>query len=166
MNSAALIADGYHARTDGLTSLAVVFGVVGVWLGFPLADPIIGLFITVVIFGIVWQSAKAVFTRLLDGVQPQTIDQIRHLAEHRTDIREVIDVRARWLGHQLVADLDIVVASDANVAEADRVAADFERELIDHISGLQSIQIRIKPTQPTGRAEAKQATASPTQSHA
>jgi cation diffusion facilitator family transporter len=68
IDSAALIADGYHARTDGLTSLAVVVGAAGVWLGFPLADPIIGLLITIAIFGIVWQSAKAVFTRLLDGV--------------------------------------------------------------------------------------------------
>ena len=68
MNSAALIADGYHARTDGLTSLAVVLGALGVWLGFPLADPIIGLLITITIFGIVWESAKAVITRALDGV--------------------------------------------------------------------------------------------------
>jgi divalent metal cation (Fe/Co/Zn/Cd) transporter len=58
IDSAALIADGYHARTDGLTSLAVVVGAAGVWLGFPLADPIIGLLITITIFGIVWQSAK------------------------------------------------------------------------------------------------------------
>jgi divalent metal cation (Fe/Co/Zn/Cd) transporter len=64
MNSAALIADGYHARTDGLTSLAVVVGVAGVWFGFPLADPIIGLLITVAIFGIVWQSGRAVLTRI------------------------------------------------------------------------------------------------------
>ena len=70
IDSAALIADGYHARTDGLTSLAVVAGAAGVWLGYPLADPIIGLLITVAIFGIVWQSARAVFTRLLDGVEP------------------------------------------------------------------------------------------------
>jgi cation diffusion facilitator family transporter len=70
INSAALIADGYHARTDGLTSLAVVVGAIGVWLGFPLADPIIGLLITIAIFGIVWQSARAVLTRMLDGVDP------------------------------------------------------------------------------------------------
>lgn len=70
INSAALVADGYHARTDGLTSLAVVAGAVGVGLGFPLADPIVGLLITIVIFGIVWQSAKSVLTRMLDGVDP------------------------------------------------------------------------------------------------
>ena len=85
INSAALIADGYHARTDGLTSLAVVIGAVGVWLGFPLADPIIGLLITLAIFGIVWQSAKAVLTRMLDGIDPHIIDEIRHAAEPRLE---------------------------------------------------------------------------------
>ena len=73
INSAALIADGYHARTDGLTSLAVVLGAFGVWMGYTLPDPIIGLIITAVILGIVWQSAKAVLTRMLDGVEPQVV---------------------------------------------------------------------------------------------
>lgn len=68
IHSAALIADGYHARVDGLTSLAVLFGAVSVWLGYPLADPIVGLLITLVIVQIVWQSSKAVFIRALDGV--------------------------------------------------------------------------------------------------
>jgi cation diffusion facilitator family transporter len=77
INSAALIADGYHARTDGLTSLAVVLGALGVWAGFQLADPIIGLLITAVILGIVWQSAKAVLTRMLDGVEPQVVRELR-----------------------------------------------------------------------------------------
>src|SRR5215211_5025085 len=70
IGSAALVADGYHARTDGWTSLAVVLGAVGVWLGYPLADPIVGLLIAAAILVIVWQSGKMVFTRLLDGVDP------------------------------------------------------------------------------------------------
>ena len=86
INSAALIADGYHARTDGLTSLAVVAGAIGVWLGFPLADPIVGLLITIAIFGIVWQSAKSVLTRMLDGVEPGLVAEIRHSAEHMKGI--------------------------------------------------------------------------------
>jgi cation diffusion facilitator family transporter len=89
IESAALIADGYHARTDGLTSLAVVLGAAGVWLGYPLADPVVGLIITLAIFGIVWQSAKAVFTRLLDGVEPDVVAEIRHAARHVAVVREV-----------------------------------------------------------------------------
>ena len=88
INSAALIADGYHARTDGFTSLAVVLGAVGVWLGYPLADPIIGLLITLAIFGIVWQSGKAIFTRMLDGVDPALTSEIRHATEHVPGIRQ------------------------------------------------------------------------------
>jgi cation diffusion facilitator family transporter len=101
--SAALVADGYHARVDGLTSLAVVRGVLGVWLGFPLADTIVGLIITAMIFGIVWQSAKAVFTRLLDGVHPQVIAELRHAAEHVPGIAGIESARARWVGHRLHA---------------------------------------------------------------
>src|SRR5205085_7365316 len=95
INSTALIADGYHARTDGLTSLAVVLGALGVWLGFPLADPIVGLLITVAIFGIVWQSAKAVVTRSLDGIEPGVTDEILHAAEHVPGIDRITDAKAR-----------------------------------------------------------------------
>jgi len=147
INSAALIADGYHARTDGLTSLAVVGGAFGVWLGVPLADPIIGLLITVMIFGIVWQSAKAVFTRMLDGIEPGVIEEIRHAAEHVPGVHAVRDVRARWLGHRLVAGLDITVAGDTTVSQADAVAAALEHELRSHLPALKSARIRIRPAE-------------------
>lgn len=148
INSAALIADGYHARTDGLTSLAVVAGAVGVWLGFPLADPIVGLLITIAIFGIVWQSAKAVFTRMLDGVEPQVIDEIRHAAEHVPGIRAVLDARARWLGHRLVAELDVAIDGDARVREADAHACALERQLMEHLPALAYARVRIRPANP------------------
>lgn len=167
MNSAALIADGYHARTDGLTSLAVVVGAAGVWLGFPLADPIIGLLITLAIFAIVWQSSKAIFTRLLDGVEPHVVDDIRHAAQHISDIHDVMDVRARWLGHQLVAELDITVSSDATISQADTIAAELERELVDHVPALQSAHIRIRSSQPTvrlGENDGRSQAASPARS--
>ncbi|RUW81900.1 cation diffusion facilitator family transporter, partial [Mesorhizobium sp. M1E.F.Ca.ET.063.01.1.1] len=96
INSAALIADGYHARTDGFTSLAVVLGAAGVWAGFPLADPIIGLLITVAIFAIVWQSSNAVLTRMLDGVEPGVVEEINHAAEHVKGIERIAQVQARW----------------------------------------------------------------------
>lgn len=152
MNSAALIADGYHARTDGLTSLAVVVGAAGVWLGFPLADPIIGLLITAAIFAIVWQSGKAIFIRLLDGVDPQVVADIRHTATHVADIREVLNVRARWLGHQLVAELDITVADNATVAQANTVANDLECELASHVPALQSTHIRVRSSRSSNLA--------------
>ncbi len=147
IESAALIADGYHARTDGLTSLAVVLGAVGVWAGFPLADPIIGLLITIAILGIVWQSSKAVLTRMLDGVEPEVIEEIRHAAEHVPGIKRIVDTRARWIGHRLHADIAIDVGSGLSLAEAKGIAATLHRELLDHLPALRTANISFETEQ-------------------
>jgi cation diffusion facilitator family transporter len=145
IDSAALIADGYHARVDGLTSLAVVLGAFGVWLGFPLADPIVGLIITLMILGIVWQSGKAVFTRMLDGTEPDVIHEIEHVTEHVEGIRGVEEVRARWLGHRLAVELDIAVDDKASLVEADAIARELEDQLAGHLPALGRAKIRVKP---------------------
>src|SRR5215213_2836452 len=88
IESAALVADGYHARTDGWTSLAVLLGAIGVWLGYPLADPIVGLLIAAAILVIVWQSGKAVFTRLLDGVEPEALERVMDSIRNGLGMRE------------------------------------------------------------------------------
>lgn len=154
INSAALIADGYHARTDGLTSLAVVLGAVGVLLGFPLSDPIVGLLITLAILGIVWQSVKAVFTRMLDGIEPGTADELRHAAEHVAGVRQVLAVRARWLGHRLAAELDVAVDGGETVRTAQGIAEAVERQLLDHIPALSMAHIRVRPD-PAGHHAAR-----------
>ncbi|MBZ9662036.1 cation diffusion facilitator family transporter [Mesorhizobium sp. ESP-6-4] len=136
INSAALVADGYHARTDGLTSLAVVAGAAGVWLGLPLADPIIGLLITVTIFAIVWQSARSVLTRMLDGVEPGLVDGIHHAADHVAGIEKVVDAKARWLGHKLHVDVTIAVNDGLLLAAANNIAASLKAELFAHIPAL------------------------------
>jgi cation diffusion facilitator family transporter len=140
IQSAALIADGYHARTDGFTSLAVVLGAIGVWLGYPLADPIIGLLITITIFGIVWQSAKSVLVRALDGVEPAIVDEIQHAAEHVKGIK-VVSARARWLGHRLHTDIAISVDDKLPVSAGVKLAEQLRGELLGHISALRTATI-------------------------
>jgi cation diffusion facilitator family transporter len=141
INSAALIADGYHARTDGLTSLAVVAGALGVWLGFPLADPIIGLVITVAIFGIVWQSARSVLTRMLDGVEPGIVEEIGHAAAHVPGVSQVIEARAHWIGHRLFVDMTIALDDGTLLATANAIADRLRHELADHLPALAEARI-------------------------
>jgi cation diffusion facilitator family transporter len=141
IQSAALIADGYHARVDGLTSLAVVLGSIGVGLGFPLADPIVGLIITVMIFGIVWQSARAVFTRLLDGVDAGITSELRHSIEHVPGIVGIDNVRARWLGHRLHAEADIALPAGATVAEGIALTRQLRETVGAHLPALTSLRI-------------------------
>ncbi|CDX56686.1 putative transmembrane efflux protein [Mesorhizobium plurifarium] len=150
INSAALIADGYHARTDGLTSLAVVAGAIGVWLGLPLADPIIGLIITVAIFGIVWQSARSVLTRMLDGVEPGFVNEIHHAAAHVAGIDRVVDAKARWLGHKLHVDVEIAVNDGLLLAAANNIAASLKAELFAHIPALDVATVRFAEPEAEG----------------
>ena len=152
INSAALIADGYHARTDGWTSLAVLGGVVGVWLGYPLADPIIGLLITIAILGIVIQSGKAIFTRMLDGVDPEISEEIRHTAEDVPHVKEVTEVRARWLGHRLHVELNIAVDLQMTVEQAHTVATEVRHRLLHQLDYLSLVVIHVDPIDHSGEA--------------
>jgi cation diffusion facilitator family transporter len=145
INSAALVADGHHARTDGLTSLAVVLGAFGVWLGYALADPIIGLLITVVIFGIVWQSGRAVLTRMLDGIEPQVIGELRHAAQHVRGVLAVSAVRARWLGHRLHAEMTVTVDPKLSLSEARKVVDDLRIHAAEHLPGLEHLHVEVVP---------------------
>jgi len=152
IHSAALVADGYHARVDGLTSLAVLVGVIGVWFGFPQADPLVGLLITLVIFGIVIQASKSILTRMLDGVEPELLDEIRHAVQHTAGVREVTEVRARWLGHRLHAEINVAVDSHLSITEAHAIARETQKELLHHLPYLSSATIHVDPLNESGEA--------------
>jgi cation diffusion facilitator family transporter len=145
IGSAALIADGYHARVDGFTSLAVVLGVVGVALGFERADPIIGLLISLVIFRIVWQSIKAIGLRAMDGVEEHTIDAIRRTAGAVAGVHEVVDQRARWLGHTVQAELTVAVAPDLTIKGSAKISDDLRHALVEGVEHVNDVVVQIVP---------------------
>jgi len=131
LGSAALEADGHHARVDGFTSLAVVAGAAGVALGFELADPLVGLAISAVILRIVWQSGREVLLRALDGVEPELLDRIEHTAGTVPGVVAVPGARARWVGHAIHADVQVAVDPRATVAQGDAIAGAVEHRLLD-----------------------------------
>lgn len=150
IKSTALIADGYHARTDGWTSLAVLFGAVGVYLGYPLADPLIGLGISAAIFLIVWQSVKAVFVRALDGVEPETLEEITHAVSHVDGVQEVSEVRARWIGHKLHVEMNIAVEPSLSVEEGHDIAKEVQHELYHHMNYVSLAMVHVDPVHQSG----------------
>ena len=150
IGSAALVADGYHARTDGWTSLAVLLGAAGVWLGYPLADPLVGLVITAAILVIVWQSGKAVLTRILDGVEPGVIEELRHAASEAEGVERVTQVRARWIGHRLRAEINVAVGADLSVAEGHEIALEVNHRLMHRLGYLGMAVVHVDPVRAAG----------------
>jgi len=145
IGSAALVADGLHARTDGFTSLAVVLGAAGVALGFPAADPVIGLLITVAILFVLRDAAKEVFRRLMDAVDPATVELAERTARSAPGIAGVREVRMRWIGHALRAELAIQVDNTLTVEEAHRLAHGLERRLTEAVPRLTAAAVHVEP---------------------
>lgn len=146
IGSAALIAEGQHARADGLTSIAVVVGVLLVWFGFERADAIIGLVIALAIIGIMLSSLRTTMRRLLDGVEPDVIDQMSKIASATTGVTGVGRVRARWSGHRLEGDVEVSVDGDLSVLEGHHVAETLEHELLHGVAHVERIVVHINPS--------------------
>ena len=152
IGSAALVADGSHAHADALTSLAVLLGAAGVWLGVPLADPAVGLLITAMILRIVWETGKEVFLRLLDGSDPAAVGEIRETAASVTGVVEVSDVRVRWAGHRMYAEVNLAVNGDRSVSEGHAIATEVRHRMLHQLRYLSDATIHVDPAHASGVA--------------
>jgi len=148
IGSAALVADGLHARTDGLTSLAVLLGAGGVALGWDWADPVIGLVITVAILAVLRQAAREIYRRLMDAVDPALVDQAESVLRATPGVLDVGQVRLRWIGHQIRAECEVVVAPDITAAQAHEVTVSAEHALLHAIPRLSGALVHADPQVP------------------
>jgi len=145
VGSAALVADGQHARVDGWTSLAVLLGAVGSLLGFPLADPIIGILITLVILFVVKDSAVTMWRRLMDAVDPQQVEAVEREARATPGVDDVHAVRLRWMGHTLSTELHITVNEDLSTWESHQIAEQVRHALFDAQPKLATVIVHVDP---------------------
>ncbi len=145
IRSLALMAEGHHARVDALTSLGVVVGLGLVALGFPLADPIVGLIITAFIFSIVFEVGKDIVPRIVGKADADEIEEIRSVAKKIEGVKGVGGIKLQWLGHRCFADVCIAVSPLIAVSEAHRITEGVRHELLHHISALVDVTIHADP---------------------
>jgi cation diffusion facilitator family transporter len=145
IGSAALVADGLHARTDGFTSLAVVIGAIGVMAGFPLADPIVGLLITVAILAVLRGAARDIYRRLMDAVDPDLVDAAEAAVRDVPEVRSVDSVRLRWIGHRMRAEITLTVDDTLSVVKAHAIADEAQHQLIHRVPRLDDATVHVNP---------------------
>ena len=160
IGSEALIADGLHARIDGMTSLVVLAAVAGSALGYPIVDPIVGILIGVAIVFVARDAARRIWYRLMDAVDPTIVDQIEQYASEIPGVERVERVRARWVGHQLHAEIGIVADDGQTPPEGYEVVAAVRRLLLEHVRHLSAVTVEMLPpefTEAGGEAPAAEA---------
>ena len=150
IGSAALVADGLHARADGFTSLAVLLGVGGVALGWDWADPVVGLLITVAILAVLRQAAREIWRRLMDAVDPALVDRAELALRETPGVLGTGQVRLRWIGHQLRAECEVIVDAGATLVEAHQVAVSAEHALLHALPRLTAALVHADPESHAG----------------
>ena len=145
IGSAALVADGLHARTDGFTSLAVLAGAGGVAIGWGWADPVVGLLITVAILAVGWQAVREVGQRLMDSVDPELTEKAEATLRATPGVLAVGRVRLRWVGRTLRAECEISVDPACSVVQAHDIAVGAEHALIHAIPRLAAASVHADP---------------------
>lgn len=145
IGSAALVADGLHARTDGLTSLAVLLAVGGTWLGFPILDPIIGVLIGVAILFITKDATITMWYRLMDAIEPEILSEAEAVIQGQNTLKKASRLRMRWMGHRLHAEVHIAVDPHLTTAESHEIAEELRHNLFHRIPNLSEVVVHIDP---------------------
>ncbi len=145
IGSAAMIADGLHARTDGLTSLAVLGAVGGTLIGLPILDPLIGLLIGVTIVFITRNAVLQVGARLMDAIDPALLHRMEHAIEDVAGVGRIVSLRARWVGHQIFAEMTITVDAARGIGESHAIAEAVRAALAKAVRHLGEVTIQIDP---------------------
>ncbi|MET8858994.1 cation diffusion facilitator family transporter [Streptomyces sp. NPDC004579] len=159
IGSAALVADGLHARTDGFTSLAVLVGAGGAALGWQLADPLVGLAITAAILLVLRDAAREVFRRVMDAVEPELVDRAEQALRRVEGVRDVGELRLRWIGHRLRAEVAVVVDGEATVRHAHDISVNAEHALLHAVPRLTAALVHADPAPAPGEADPHRALA-------
>lgn len=143
--SAAMVADGLHARTDGLTSLAVLLAAAGSWLGYPIVDPIIGALIGVVILFITRDAIVTMWYRLMDAIEPEYMEQAENVIRRSEGVEEFCRLRMRWIGHRIHAEVVIAVDPALTTAEGHQIAEAVRHKLFHEVAELSEVVVHVEP---------------------
>lgn len=145
IGSAALVADGQHARTDGLTSLAVLLAAGGAWLGYPIVDPIIGILIGITILFITKDASVTMWYRLMDAIEPEYMERAEQVIERYAEVKELRRLRMRWVGHQIYAEATVAVPDTLSMAESHHLAEHLRHDLRQGVPFLTEAEVYLFP---------------------
>jgi cation diffusion facilitator family transporter len=151
IGSAALVADGQHARVDGLTSLAVLFGALGVLAGFPMADPIVGLLITIAIVFVLRDAVREIWWRLMDAVDPGLVESLESAAAGVPGAQAIGGMRVRWIGHTLHAEANVEVDGSISTSDGHAIAEEVRHAMFHAAPWLRSAAVHVDPCHHDGQ---------------
>lgn len=145
IHSATLVADAKHSWLDALSSVGALLGLVLVALGYRWGDPIAGLAVTLFICHVGYEVTKDVTHRLMDGVEPHDLDEVRAALGTVAGL-EVQQVRGRWLGRSLHIEVSAPLSDSLTLADLASLQGRAQASVLAHVPAVREVTVH-----PTGR---------------
>jgi cation diffusion facilitator family transporter len=146
IKSHAIIADAWHHRSDALSSIAALIGIVGAIYGFPIMDPLAGLVVAALILKmgikVYWNSLKDLMDPAPDR---ETVEQIISLAKNTKGVRSIQEVKARQYGPEILVDMKICVDREVTVEAGHEIAANCRHKIVQDIAAVGDVLIHVNP---------------------
>ena len=147
LNSPGVLAAALEYRSCVAISSAALAGIIGAWLGLPLADSLAGLlvagFVLKMAGKILWTSTN----ELMDAALPaESVEMIRAAAREIEGVRDVPDVRTRQMGSKRLVVIEISTAPDLVVEEADQLATQVQKRIVEELEEADQVQVFISST--------------------
>jgi cation diffusion facilitator family transporter len=144
IGSESVEADGIHSRVDALVSAGAFVGIGLAGLGLRIADPIVGILITVAIIFVLAGTVKQLFYRMMDAVDPTIVDELTRAAMSVSGVLQVHDVRVRWVGRELVAVMHVAVDRKSTLEHAHAISIQVE-DAVCHKVPAARLEIHMDP---------------------
>ena len=148
LNSSLLRANAWHSRTDAISSVAVLVGIIGERQGYPWMDTVAGMFVALIIAKIGWELCADSLIELVDTAVPkQRREQFESCILSVDGIRGITELRSRTTGGKIILEVRLLVNSYISVSEGHQLGELVNKSIISQFGDVSEVLIHIDPVQ-------------------
>ncbi len=146
IDSPALIADAHHQKVDIYSCAAIFVGVIGAQLGFPILDPLIAVFISILVLKTALHVAQENINNLLGKIPSKGIlEEIKSAALSISGIYGVHNLKVNYIGSYASTELHVEANNDLTLIEAHKMAHMVEDCIINSVNIIKSANVHVCP---------------------
>lgn len=155
VNSGALMADAWHHRSDAMSSIGSMVGIIGARLGYPICDPLASVIICVFIVKASYDIFKDAINKMLDtACDNETVEKMRKVIEGQSGVIGIDQLQTRLFGARIYVDVEIVADGEITLSEAHEIAEQVHEAIEKHFEDVKHCMVHVNPK--GGITESKQ----------
>ncbi len=144
INSPAIVANAWHHRSDAISSVAALIGILGAHFGYPIMDPLAGGVVALMILKVGYDILTDGLRDLMDtGLSEDQTQEIQKIIDDIPEVIKFHDLRTRTLGGEIFMDVHILVDTDLTVTEGHAAAERVRRSLINAFEKVQDVMVHV-----------------------